>query len=157
MTIPRRRNCLALIGIIAAMLPALSPAAGGSGAPTSAAAAPGPLGVTAEVTTDAYLFRVPIGDGTPDQVQVTVAGHGLQIVKTFEAGTVHEENANSPYSYRRSAQYASGTTRRRLPLPADADPARMTRTVSDGSVLVRIPRGGAPGRDRSKPPPTGHP
>ncbi|HYN79817.1 MAG TPA: Hsp20/alpha crystallin family protein [Lamprocystis sp. (in: g-proteobacteria)] len=146
---PRRRYLIALMGTIAAAIPAIAAAGADGGPPPAVAVAPGPLGITAQPTREAYLFRIPLGDSQPDLVQVTVSGGALVIVKSTGSSDVREESSRDANSDRRSFRASSGSSRQRLPLPLDAQAARMTQTVVDGAILVRIPRRGAPAGDHS--------
>jgi hypothetical protein len=150
------RHVIAAIGILAATMPALTAAGTQTQAPPAAVRAPGPLGITAEPTATGYLYRIPIGNSTPEQVQVQVAvtGGALLIVKTSQTDSIAEESSSDGRNYRHSAQGSSRSMRQLLPLPTDADATRMTQRVADGAILVHIPHRAAHGRVRADRPAT---
>jgi hypothetical protein len=148
------RHAIAAIGILVATMPAFTAAGTTTPSPSAAVRAPGPLGITAEPTADGYLYRIPLGNGKPEQFEVTVTGGALLIVKTSQTDMAAEENSSDGRSYRHSAQGSIRAMRQRLPLPADADGARMTQTVAEGAILVRVPHRAAHGRARADRPAT---
>jgi hypothetical protein len=101
---------------------------------------PGRIQITRDATPDAYLIRIGIGDGRPEDVQITPAGRGLIIGINTSAQTEQEDRFNDGRGYRRSFSYSRGSMSRRLPLPRDADLGAMTREVAAGAILLRIPR-----------------
>ena len=100
----------------------------------------GQLRVTREVTEDAYLVRILVGDGKTDEVQVTPFGRSLAISRSADAQTLQEDSFDEGRGYQRSFSYSRGAVSRRLGLPPDADLSGMTREVSDGTITLRIPR-----------------
>lgn len=116
---------------------------------------PGGLRISREATQDTYLIRIDIGDAKPEDIQISPVGRGLAISRKSEALTEREDSFDDGRGYRRSFSFARGTSSRRLPLPPDADPAGMTREVSDKAIVLRIPRtrgrGFGPGPDASRP------
>lgn len=120
---------------------------------------PGQLRVTREMTEDAYLVRILVGDGKTDEVQVTPLGRSLAISRSADAQTEQEERFDDGRGYQRSFSYSRGAVSRRLGLPPDADLGAMTREVSDGTITLRIPRsarqGWGPGYGPNQPPAPG--
>ena len=98
------------------------------------------LRIARETTADAYLVRIGIGNAKPDEVQINLAGRNLIIAMHSDARTLQEDTMPDGRGYRRSYSVAQGSMSRRLALPPDADAARMTKSVSDGTILLRIPR-----------------
>jgi HSP20 family molecular chaperone IbpA len=98
------------------------------------------LRIMREATADAYLVHIGIGNANPEEVRINLAGRNLIIALQTDARTLQEEGMADGRGYRRSYSVAQGSMSRRLPLPPDADAARMTRSVSDGTILLRIPR-----------------
>jgi HSP20 family molecular chaperone IbpA len=117
---------------------------------------PGQLRVTREVTEDAYLVRILVGDGKTDEIQVTPLGRSLAISRTADAQTLQEDTFDDGRGYQRSFSYSRGAESRRLGLPPDADLGSMTREVSNGTITLRIPRsarrGWGPGYGPGQPP-----
>ena len=122
-------------------------------------AMPGQLRVTREVTEDAYLVRILVGDGKAEEVQVTPLGRSLAISRSADAQTEQEERFDDGRGYQRSFSYSRGAVSRRLGLPPDADLSGMSREVSDGTITLRIPRsarqGWGPGYGPNQPPAPG--
>lgn len=101
---------------------------------------PGQLRVTREMTEDAYLVRILVGDGKTDEVQITPLGRSLAISRSADTQTEQEERFDDGRGYQRSFSYSRGAASRRLGLPPDADLSGMTREVADGTITLRIPR-----------------
>lgn len=128
------------------------PEAGGQASPESGAFGPsrtpgafpmvtrGQLRITREVTDDAYVVRIAVGDGKTGEVQVTPMGRSLAISLTAQAEAVQEDTFGDGRGYQRSFSFSHGSTSRRIGLPPDADLAQMTRQESDGTIVLRIPR-----------------
>lgn len=116
----------------------------------------GQLRVTREVTEDAYLVRILVGDGKTDEIQVTPLGRSLAISRSADAQTLQEDSFDEGRGYQRSFSYSRGAVSRRLGLPPDADLSGMSREVSDGTITLRIPRtarrGWGPGYGPGQPP-----
>ena len=116
----------------------------------------GQFHVTRDVTEDAYLVRILVGDGKTDEVQVTplepVPGHLPQRRRPDPAGGQAFDEGRG---YQRSFSYTQGAVSRRLGLPPDADLSGMTREVSNGTITLRVPRTarrvGDPGMDPDSP------
>lgn len=104
------------------------------------------LRVAREVTEDAYLVRILVGDGKTDEVQVTPLGRSLAISRSTDAQTLQEDSLDAGRGYQRSFSYSRGAVRRSLGLPPDADLSGMTREVKDGTITLRIPRSSQRGR-----------
>jgi HSP20 family molecular chaperone IbpA len=98
------------------------------------------LRIMREATADAYLVHIGIGNAKPDEVQINLAGRNLIIAMHSDARTLQEDTMPDGRGYRRSYSVAQGSMSRRLALPPDADAARMTKSVSDGTILLNIPR-----------------
>ncbi len=136
-----------------------APAAPTTGAPRqpSATAFPPPhqatvtrgLRIARAATSDAYLVRIGIGNAKPEAVQINLAGRNLIIAMHSDARTLQEEEMADGHGYRRRYSFAQGSMSRRLPLPPDADVARMTRSVADGTILLSIPRRSTAGFQRA--------
>ena len=122
----------------------MAPEAGAPGPSRTPGAAPtakpGQLRLMREVTDDAYLVRIVVGDGKTGDVQVTPMGRGLAISRTAEAETVQEDTFGDGRGYQRSFSFSRGSLSRRIGLPPDADLAHMTREESGGNIVLRIPR-----------------
>lgn len=101
---------------------------------------PGQLRILREVTDDAYLVHIQVGDGKTDEVQVTPQGRSLAISRSTDAQTLQEDSFDEGRGYRRSFSFSRGALSRRVGLPPDANPAAMTREVKDGTITLRIPR-----------------
>jgi HSP20 family molecular chaperone IbpA len=103
------------------------------------------LRIARDATPDAYLVRIGIGNAKPEEVQINLAGRNLIIALHSDARTLQEEAGPDGRGYRRSYSFAQGSMSRRLALPPDADAARMTKSVADGTILLSIPRRSAAG------------
>ena len=101
---------------------------------------PGQLRVTREVTDDAYLVHILVGDGKTEEVQVTPLGRSLAISRSADAQTLQEDSFDQGRGYQRSFSYARGAVSRRVGIPPDADLGAMTREVSGSTITLRIPR-----------------
>jgi hypothetical protein len=101
---------------------------------------PGGLRISRDVTEDAYLIRIDIGDAKPEDIRISPAGWGLAISRRSEAQTVKENSFDQGRGYRHCFSFSRGASHRRLRLPPDADPAGMTREVADNAIVLRIPR-----------------
>jgi hypothetical protein len=111
------------------------------------------LRITPDATADAYLIRIAVDVGTPEDIRVAPYGNGLAISRTTESRTERTQRSGERADYRHSVHVARTSTKRRLPLPADADLAGMTRELADGAVLLRIPRRGPGSGPPSQPQP----
>ena len=96
--------------------------------------------ISRDVTEDAYLIRIDIGDAKPEDIRIAPTGWGLAISRRSEAQTVRENSFDQGRGYRHCFSFSRGASHRRLRLPPDADPAGMTREVADKAIVLRIPR-----------------
>lgn len=103
------------------------------------------LRIARAATPAAYLVRIGIGNAKPEAVQINLAGRNLIIGMHVDARTLQDEAMPDQRGYRRSYSVAQGSMSRRLVLPPDADAARMTKRVADGTILLSIPRRSAAG------------
>ncbi|MGE5154275.1 MAG: Hsp20/alpha crystallin family protein [Bdellovibrio bacteriovorus] len=101
---------------------------------------PGQLRITREVTDDAYLVHILVGEGKTEEVQVTPLGRSLAISRSTDAQTEEEQRFDDGRGYQRSYSFSRGAVSRRLGLPPDADLSGMTREAKDGTITLRIPR-----------------
>lgn len=101
---------------------------------------PGQLRITREVTDQAYLVHILVGDGKTEDVQVTPRGRSVAISRRADAQTLQEENFDDGRGYQRTFSFSRGAVSRRIALPPDADLAAMTQEVKDGIITLRIPR-----------------
>lgn len=100
----------------------------------------GRLGVSVETTDDAYLVSVETGGTNPDEFQVNTVGRGLTISRDSFSQTEQEDTPSEGQSFRRSFSFSRGSSTRRIPMPADADLAQMSRENTADSIQLRIPR-----------------
>ncbi|WP_295578367.1 Hsp20 family protein [uncultured Lamprocystis sp.] len=103
------------------------------------------LRIARAATPEAYLVRIGVGNAKPDEVQINLAGRNLIITMHSDARTLQEDTMPDGRGYRRSYSVAQSSMSRRLALPPDADAARMTKRVVDGTILLSIPRRSAAG------------
>lgn len=107
---------------------------------TYGAIAPGATRILREVTDDAYVVRILVGDGNTSAVQVSPRGNALVISRMTDQQNMQEDRFGDGRGYRRSFSYSRGSMSRRIGLPRDADLSRMTREEQAGTIVLRIPR-----------------
>lgn len=98
------------------------------------------LQISRQATAEAYFIRIDLGGARPEDVQIAPRGQGLAIGYQTDAQTVQEDNFDDGRGYRHSYSFARGSMSRRIPLPPDADLGRMTRELTNGVLMLRIPR-----------------
>ncbi len=99
------------------------------------------LDVKGEPTAGAYVLRVQVRGGRPEAVQVIPRGQALDLSLSTE-GSSELRSGTARDATKRSGYH--GSVHRRVPLPADADLARVTREVRGDTLLLRVPRRPAP-------------
>jgi hypothetical protein len=97
-----------------------------------------------EATEEAYILRIAVGEGQAQRVQVSpLTGprrQGLAISSTSESQVVQEDTLAGGRGYQRSFGFSRGSMNRRIPVPQDADLAKMTREDLSNTVVITIPR-----------------
>ena len=97
-----------------------------------------------EATEEAYILRIAVGEGQTQGVQVNpLTGprrQGLAISSTTESQVTQEDTLAGGRGYQRSFGFSRGSMNRRIPVPPDADLAKMTREDLSDTVVITIPR-----------------
>ncbi len=81
-----------------------------------------------------YQLRIHIRGIDPEAIQVRVQGRSL-VVENRESHRVEQRNDRGSYQFATT----SSNMRRRFPIPPDADPGAMRRSVEEGVVVITLP------------------
>jgi HSP20 family molecular chaperone IbpA len=85
---------------------------------------------------EGYLLRVYPQGMKAEDIQVQVDGRRLRL--STEMSRASEWQSEEPY-YRRSSVSSRGSIKRSISLPRDADPSKLTSSVEQGVLEIRIP------------------
>jgi HSP20 family molecular chaperone IbpA len=86
---------------------------------------------------EGYLLRVYAQGITAEDIDVSVADHGRLRLRSVMSS---QRDWRSENPYRRSSFSSHGSISRTIRLPYDADASKLTTTVKDGVLEIRIPR-----------------
>lgn len=117
------------------------PAPGWTGpAPSDLAAPRVRLDIARRILDDGYLVDVRVEGLDPEQILVRPVGRALVIGYSRARRVDRRDTLPGIDGYRTSYSVSRGIASRRLALPPDADPSRLSREVRDGHLLIRVPR-----------------
>jgi hypothetical protein len=102
---------------------------------------PGGLRISQDASDQAYGLTIDLDEGMdPAAIEVRPEGRSLVISRERSEQRVQEDSFDDGRGFARSFSYSSGSARRRLPVPWDADLGAMTREDADRRIRVTIPR-----------------
>jgi HSP20 family molecular chaperone IbpA len=81
-----------------------------------------------------YQLKIHTRGMDPEAIQVSVQGRSL-VVENRESHQVEQRNDRGSYQFATT----SSSMRRRFPIPPDADPGAMRRSVEEGVVVITLP------------------
>jgi len=99
---------------------------------------PAEFRLSRRATDDAYLLDIELEGMGPEEILVQGQGRWLLISRDLSRQDTREDQLDSGYLH--SFRYASGTVRRRLSVPPDANLDALTRENRGHSIHIRIPR-----------------
>ncbi|MEJ2454999.1 MAG: Hsp20 family protein [Candidatus Thiodiazotropha sp.] len=81
-----------------------------------------------------YQLRIHTRGMDPEAIQVRVQGRSL-VVENRESHQIEQRNDRGSYQFAAT----SSNMRRRFPIPPDADPGAMQRSLEEGAVVITLP------------------
>lgn len=100
-----------------------------------------PPALIKDITPQGYRLRIPLRDGQQaEEIRLQTQGRTLLISSRHQHYRASEQQDAQGRALHRGVRFSSGSFRRRIALPPDAQPEAMQRSDQQDAVVVIFPR-----------------